>query len=118
MKKRTQGMHWIRDEKRLAIYLRDGMACIYCQSSVEETARLTLDHIQPYSKGGSNDAENLATCCLKCNSSRGNRSLSSFVDAVAEYTEQNPKEIASRIRRHRARKINVAEAKELMAARN
>jgi 5-methylcytosine-specific restriction endonuclease McrA len=118
MKKRTQGMHWIRDEKRLAIYLRDGMACIYCQASVEQETKLTLDHIKPYSKGGTNDAGNLVTCCLKCNSSRGTRPVSAFVEAVAEYTEQDPKEIRARIRRHRGRAINVAEAKELMTARN
>jgi 5-methylcytosine-specific restriction endonuclease McrA len=78
-KARNQGMNWIRPEKRLAIYLRDGLACSYCDATVEETARLTLDHIVPHSKGGSNDATNLVTCCLECNSTRGARPLSLFV---------------------------------------
>lgn len=116
-KKRTQGMHWIRDEKRLAIYLRDGMACIYCGASVEGDTRLTLDHVKPYSKGGSNEPGNLVTCCHKCNSSRGDRALKTFVDAVAEYTRQDAEEIQKRIRRHRARGIDVAAAKKLMEER-
>jgi hypothetical protein len=31
-------------------------------------ASATLDHYVPVSKGGGNDADNLRTCCLMCNS--------------------------------------------------
>lgn len=79
------GMNWIRQSKRLAIYLRDGLACCYCGASVEDGVKLTLDHLKPHSKGGSNAETNLVTCCLKCNSSRGNRSVAKFAAAVAEY---------------------------------
>ena len=34
-----------RPEKRLAIYLRDDMACIYCGIGIEEAGTLTLDHV-------------------------------------------------------------------------
>lgn len=84
-KKRNQGMHWISDHKRLAIYLRDGLACCYCGNTVTSGAQLTLDHILPHSHGGSNKETNLVTCCLKCNSSRGNRSVEEFVKATAAY---------------------------------
>ena len=57
-----QGMNWIRQEKRLAIYLRDGMSCAYCGASVEGGAQLSLDHVKPHSRGGSNAAANLVTC--------------------------------------------------------
>lgn len=84
-KGKWQGMNWIRQEKRLAIYLRDGFACTYCGSTVEDGARLTLDHITPHSSGGTNHETNLVTCCANCNSSRGNRSLVDFAEAVANY---------------------------------
>jgi CRISPR/Cas system Type II protein with McrA/HNH and RuvC-like nuclease domain len=89
MRKRTQGMNWIRQEKRLAIYLRDGMACMYCGEAIENGIRLSLDHISPYSKGGSNSERNLVTCCIKCNSSRGNRPVKEFAIAVASYVDHN-----------------------------
>jgi HNH endonuclease len=80
-----QGMNWIRQEKRLAIYLRDGLACAYCGSAVEQGTPLTLDHVRCFSKGGSNAESNLVTACVRCNSSRGNRPLRRFARAVASY---------------------------------
>ena len=71
-------MNWIRKEKRLAIYLRDGLACAYCGESVEDGAKLTLDHLKAHNHGGSNDADNLVTCCHRCNSARGKRSWRKF----------------------------------------
>lgn len=67
-------MRWIRPEKRKAIYLRDGLECVYCGDS----DRLTLDHICPRVKGGNNGARNLVTACLSCNSSRQDRSVREF----------------------------------------
>ncbi len=84
-KKRSQGMNWISKHKRLAIYLRDGLACTYCGSAVEDGAKLTLDHLKPYSEGGDNKETNLVTCCQKCNSSRGTRCYKEFSAAVAGY---------------------------------
>lgn len=80
-----QGMNWIRQEKRLAIYLRDGLSCAYCGASAEIGTQLSLDHILPHSKGGTNAETNLVTCCSRCNSSRGNRDLEVFAAAVAGY---------------------------------
>ena len=44
------GGKWIRPDKRLALYLRDGMACCWCGASVEEGEHLTLDHVIPVSR--------------------------------------------------------------------
>lgn len=79
------GSKWIRQDARLAIYLRDGMACCYCGATVETGAILSLDHITPRSLGGDNSHSNLVTSCKKCNSSRGNRSIEDFCQAVATY---------------------------------
>lgn len=69
---------WIRPQKRLAIYLRDGFTCLRCGrdlSRVQHTALIHLDHIVPRSRGGSNAETNLFTSCQKCNSSRGDAVL-------------------------------------------
>ena len=81
----NHGMNWIRQEKRLAIYLRDGMACAYCGHGVEDGANLTLDHVVPRSQGGGNVACNLVTCCMRCNVARSNRPVYDFCAAVAQY---------------------------------
>ena len=114
-KKRTQGMHWIRDAKRLAIYLRDGLACGYCGSGVERGIRLTLDHLIPYSIGGSNDQSNLITCCLGCNSARGTKKFASFVKENNSVVDAAS--IIAHIRRCTKRTIRLAESKELIARR-
>ena len=91
MEKRVNGNHgngsrWIRRERRLAIYLRDGLSCVYCGSGIEdEGITLSLDHILPVSKGGRDNNENLVTACAKCNRSRGNRDLAAFAYAIAQY---------------------------------
>ena len=112
-------MNWIRQSTRLANYLRDGLACAYCGHAVEDGAQLTLDHVKPHSKGGSNDAANLVTCCQRCNSSRGNRPVRAFSRAVAAYLNHGAE--ASEIERHvRAtvrRQLPRAEAREMLARR-
>jgi hypothetical protein len=120
-KEANQGMNWIRQEKRLAIYLRDGLACMYCGDSVENGAILSLDHIKPYSKGGSNSESNLICACKKCNSSRGNRSLKVFCESVAGYLNHgvDADAMIKAISRNRRKKLSpfLAEAKELIARR-
>ena len=112
------GMNWIRKEKRLAIYLRDGMACSYCGVGIEEEDTiLTLDHIMPRCKGGDNEACNLVTSCLRCNSARQARPLATFCRAVAEYVDHPVAEIEGRIRNARRRCLPLDEAKELLARR-
>lgn len=115
-------MNWIRPNTRLAIYLRDGLACAWCGMSVEDGAQLTLDHCKPRSKGGKNDPTNLITSCFRCNSSRGTRSLSAFSRAVAIYVNHNvtAKDISSHVASCRRRDVNdyKKEARELMARRS
>ena len=51
------------------IYERDGYRCLVCST----TESLTIDHIIPISKGGSDDDDNLQTLCSRCNSAKGAR---------------------------------------------
>lgn len=59
------------------LFHRDGFRCIYCgASSIEDKVKLSLDHVVPYSKGGVDEAWNVATCCVGCNGQKYSRSLS------------------------------------------
>jgi len=80
-------MNWIRQDKRLAIYLRDGAACVWCGQSIEDGVTLTLDHLTCHAHGGSNAAANLVTACRACNSRRADRSVEEFAAVVAGYVD-------------------------------
>lgn len=55
--------------QRVEVYARDGGMCRHC----ETTEDLSIDHIQPWSKGGAHEMWNFQTLCRSCNSSKGNR---------------------------------------------
>jgi 5-methylcytosine-specific restriction endonuclease McrA len=82
---------WIRKDKRLAIYMRDGMKCVYCGKFFDRNL-LTLDHIKPRDKGGTNDSRNLITSCWSCNSKKQNKRIDFFVKQITknfiEYKEK------------------------------
>jgi 5-methylcytosine-specific restriction endonuclease McrA len=89
--KEWKGMNWIRQDLRLAIYLRDSLACVWCGDSIENGAQFAVDHIMPHSLGGTNKPTNLVTSCVRCNCSRGNRSVEEFAVAVAAYLDHDVK---------------------------
>lgn len=116
---RYQGAKWLTRARRLGIYLRDGLACCYCGATVEDGAQLSLDHLTPHCEGGSNTNENLVTCCRRCNSSRGNRPVAVFCDAVAGYLNHGitGAMILAHIETTRQRPVDTKAATALIAAR-
>lgn len=62
---------WEQMRARVApgIFMRDGHKCVRCGS----TDRLTVDHIIPIVRGGTNDEANLQTLCGPCNSGKRDR---------------------------------------------
>ena len=54
---------------RRAVYERNGWACLHCGSGDD----LTIDHIVPWSVGGSDEMDNLQTLCRPCNARKGAR---------------------------------------------
>src|SRR5580693_3705194 len=83
---RNHGMNWLRQEKRLAIYLRDQMRCLYCQAGTK--AWLSLDHLKPTCEGGGNESENLVTCCMSCNGRRAHRPWKTFAKGAVRRIEK------------------------------
>lgn len=83
--KKWQGMNWIRQEKRLALYWRDSLTCLYCGTDLRNAgpSEVQLDHLQPRSLGGGNEASNLVTACRPCNASRGARDWKEFAPGGA-----------------------------------
>jgi hypothetical protein len=57
---------------RLALFERDKWRCRYCGITVT-TETASLDHMIPVSKGGEGTPDNLATCCMMCNSIKSGR---------------------------------------------
>lgn len=57
---------------RRNIFLRDEHCCQYCQKRFPRQ-QLSLDHIQPRSRGGNDSWENVVCACLKCNVRKGGR---------------------------------------------
>jgi 5-methylcytosine-specific restriction endonuclease McrA len=59
---------------RRMLFRRDDNTCQYC-GSVESTEELTIDHINPRSKGGTTTWENCVACCIQCNTKKANKTL-------------------------------------------
>lgn len=62
----------IPDSVRQYVYQRDRHQCQKCGKQKLET-QLSIDHIIPLAKNGSNDISNLQTLCLNCNQKKGSK---------------------------------------------
>ena len=59
----------ITDEDWQGVLIKYNHSCAYCGGK----KNLSLDHIKPLSKGGTNTKDNIQPLCKSCNSSKGNR---------------------------------------------
>ena len=57
-------------KQRFEVFKRDLFICQYC-GATPPTAILEIDHIEPKSKGGGDDIDNLITACFPCNRGKG-----------------------------------------------
>ena len=96
--------NWIRCDKRLAIYLRDGQACLWCGHTLEDGAELTLDHLTPCELGGDNVEGNLVTACRHCNCSRRDLTVRQWL-VVLRDRGVDTSGLAAKIRRHTKRQL-------------
>lgn len=65
-----------RFEARAYLLKKYGKRCAYCGA---QDVPLTIDHIYPRSRGGSNRLSNLTVACIPCNQRKGNRNVSEFL---------------------------------------
>ncbi len=72
-KKNKSKRRLISGKKRHAVFARDNYRCQICGATVDDGAKLHVDHILPVSKGGTNDITNLQILCEKCNLGKHNR---------------------------------------------
>lgn len=75
----------ISEKLRFKIYRRDGFLCQYCRKSCPEI-ELSIDHIIPLAKGGSNESDNLTTACIQCN--RGKSDELVIRENISNYSTQ------------------------------
>ncbi len=109
------GSKWCSTSKRLGVYARDGrheediFSCVYCEASsslVETPKKISLDHHVPRSKGGGNEAANLLTACISCNSTRKDFGNRIFFSALREFGIDTTN-LSPRIRSALARKVDM-----------
>ena len=66
---------YVSKETRVLIINRDNQKCRYCGRSRDDGIKLTVDHIIPFSRGGTDDLGNLWTLCSDCNQGKDNMIL-------------------------------------------
>ena len=115
-RKAGQGSKWIRAEKRLAIYARDGFCCMYCGAAAEQGAVLSLDHVLACELGGTNEPTNLVTACVSCNSAKQDKPMREWFAVLADRGIDTSK-MPARIRKQTAKPLDLAVGKALLAAR-
>ena len=59
----------LRDDVKLFVWARDGGKCVRCRADKE----LHFDHVIPFSKGGSDESENIQLLCRSCNLAKSDR---------------------------------------------
>jgi 5-methylcytosine-specific restriction endonuclease McrA len=64
--------------KREEVFVRDNWRCVYCGEQWP-AATLTIDHVQPQSRGGDSSGGNVVTACATCNLRKGHRRLDEFL---------------------------------------
>jgi len=60
----------IQGHQRYHIFKRDGFRCQYCGRTPADGVTLSVDHVIPLKKGGTDEPENLKTSCKSCNSAK------------------------------------------------
>jgi len=71
------GGQGLTDEMMLAVEEVSNGICPYCGLPIGDDGQ--PDHIQPLSKGGSNELDNLVLVCAHCNLSKGAKSLDEYM---------------------------------------
>ena len=82
---------------RQSIHLRERGRCFYCLSRTDARIQC-LDHVMPRVKAGGNSYRNLVSCCLECNSQKGERSAADFLRSLYRERRLTASELNARLR--------------------
>lgn len=63
---------------------RDSFTCLYCG---QVGGKLEIDHMQPFSRGGSDELSNLTTSCQTCNRRKHDKTVEEFKSWLRERGE-------------------------------
>jgi hypothetical protein len=67
--------------RRAAIHTRDRGLCFYCLCRLTARARC-LDHVVPLARMGRNSYRNLVSCCVECNTQKGETAAEDFLRSL------------------------------------
>jgi 5-methylcytosine-specific restriction endonuclease McrA len=82
---------------RKTIHARERGACFYCLRRTPAHVHC-LDHVVPRVRFGRNSYRNLVSCCLECNSRKGDRPASDFLRTLYRQGRLTPTELDARLR--------------------
>ena len=81
---------------RRAIKEHFNCTCVYCGKNYE-LHELTLDHVQPRSKGGQDLTTNVVCACQKCNQDKGSRNWLQWMRAKFGHLPHREKTISDHL---------------------
>jgi hypothetical protein len=82
---------------RRTIHARERGACFYCLRRTPAHV-LCLDHVVPRVRFGRNSYRNLVSCCIECNSRKGDRPARDFLRTLYRQGRLTPAELDARLR--------------------
>src|SRR6266700_463027 len=82
---------------RKTIHSRERGACFYCLRRTPAHVQC-LDHVVPRARSGRNSYRNLVSCCLECNTRKGDRPARDFLRTLYRLGRLTPAELDARLR--------------------
>jgi 5-methylcytosine-specific restriction endonuclease McrA len=105
---RASSWHWAEGDRgetdflqtrslRSVIHARERGQCFYCLRRVPRRVRC-LDHVVPRAQKGGNSYRNLVSCCLDCNTKKGETRAEDFLRSLYRGRRLNDRELEGRLR--------------------
>ncbi len=82
---------------RKAIHDRERGTCFYCLRRTPAHVQC-LDHVVPRARSGRNSYRNLVSCCIECNTRKGDRPARDFLRTLYRLGRLTPAELDGRLR--------------------
>jgi hypothetical protein len=87
---------FISKKLRKTIHARESGRCFYCMRRTPQTVQC-LDHVIPQVRRGHNSYRNLVSCCLECNSRKGQLQAAKFLRSLYRQGHLTARELSSRL---------------------